>query len=88
MDLFNAKALAASASRCAALERELTQIKGDLAMCKHAIRRMDEAIYSISQFTNFDQMRPHVQVLVAEMERRRQAESDRISSIIYTELAT
>jgi hypothetical protein len=88
MDLFNAKALAAAQSRCAALERELTQVKLDLFMCKSAIRRMDDAIFSISQCTDFTTMRPHVQLLVSQMEHRRQAESNRITSIINEELHT
>jgi hypothetical protein len=86
MDLFNAKALAASESRCAALERELTMTKRDVAIHRRALRVMDDAAFQISQCINPDQMRSYIQTLCFEMEMRRKSESDRIGSIILTEL--
>jgi len=86
MDVFNAKALAAANSRCAALERELTATKANQAILAMALRKMDELAYQISQSSSADQMRPHIAELVLNSEHRRKSESDRIASVIHTEL--
>lgn len=86
MDLFNAKALAAFESRCAALERELCQAQGDLAIFKFLVRDMDTTLFKVSQCTDWNSIRPYIAELTQGMEHRRKGESDRINSIIHTEL--
>jgi hypothetical protein len=86
IDLFNAKALAASESRCAALERELAQTKANQAILAVALRKMDELAYRISQSSSPSQMQPVLAELVLNSEHRRKSESDRIASVIHTEL--
>lgn len=86
MDLFNAKALAAAESRCAALEREITQLTGDRNMLATNLRNMDDKIFAMSSLQSYDSMRPLIGDLVRMMEARRQRESDRINSIIHSEL--
>ena len=86
MDLFNAKALAAANSRIAALEREITQLTSDRDVLAHNVREMDNSIFAMSQCGDWNQMRPHFHNLQARMESRRQRESDRINSVIFSEL--
>ena len=85
MDFFNAKALAAAESRCAALERQLAKAESDIALLRLTIHKMDDALFNISQKTDYQQARPFIAELMKEMEHRRKIESDRISSIIYSE---
>lgn len=86
MDLFNAKALAAAESRCAALERELGTVQGDLAIFKFLVRDMDTTLFKIAQCSNYTSMQPYIAELTKGMEHRRRSESDRINSIILSEL--
>lgn len=86
MDLFNAKALAAAESRCAALEREIAQLTSDRDILATNLRKMDDKIFAMSSMTSYDSMRPLIGDLVRMMEARRQHESDRINSIIHSEL--
>ena len=83
MDLFNAKALAASEARCAALERELDNLHESNRLLITQLRRMDEHVYAITQ--NQDSNR-HMKALVVDTEHRRRQESDRIGSMMLGEL--
>ena len=91
MDLFNAKALAASESRSAALERELEQRNNDIALLRQALRSMDEIVVKLQQTANSHNSSPEIGRTIGKLveltEHRRKTESDRINAIIYTELA-
>ena len=50
------------------------------------IRDMDTEIFQLSQCLDFPSMRPWIQKLIARMERRRRAESNRINELLQTEL--
>lgn len=50
------------------------------------IREMDTEIFQASQCLDWPTMRPWIAKLVARMERRRKAESNRINELLQTEL--
>lgn len=72
--------------RVAQLERELLAKDNQISYLIRTIRETDDIIFSISQTTNWESMRPRVATLVDQMTTRKVAESRRISSLIQEEL--
>ena len=82
-----------SNKRMAALEAEVVDLKRQLAAKENqitylirTIRQTDDIIYSISQCTSWESMRPRVAQLTDQMTSRKVAESNRINDLIVGEL--
>lgn len=100
MDLFNKKRIVELERKNANLNRRLEQWENDnkgveakmaaqrnqIEYLVRTIRQMDDAIFSMSQMTSWDSMRPRFAQLVDQMTARKVAESNRIGDILRTEL--
>lgn len=72
--------------RCNDLETQNRALRNQVDYLIRTIRDMDDKLFSISQCTDWPQMRPRVNALVEEMTARKVAESKRIGSLITREL--
>lgn len=68
------------------LQRQLAAKETQITYLIRTIRGMDDIIFSISQCTSWESMRPRVAQLTDQMTSRKVAENDRISSLIQGEL--
>jgi hypothetical protein len=65
---------------------EETTLRNQVDFLIREIRKTDDIIFSISQCTDWSQMRPRVAQLTDQMTARKVAESNRINSLITSEL--
>ena len=67
-------------------QKEAQALRNQVDFLIREIRKMDDIIFSISQCTDWTSMRPRVNQLVDQMTARKVAESNRINSLITSEL--
>src|SRR5689334_4120857 len=67
-------------------EEKLKAAKNQIEYLVRTIRQTDDIIFSISQCTNWESMRPRVAQLTDQMTARKVAESNRIGDILRQEL--
>jgi len=68
------------------LEDQLHTAQNQVEYLIRTIRQTDDIIFSISQCTNWESMRPRVAQLTDQMTARKVAESNRITSLVTEEL--
>ena len=71
---------------CMEKEADILSLRNQVDYLIRTIRDMDDKLFSISQCTNWPQMRPRVNALVEEMTARKVIESQRIGDLITREL--
>ena len=86
MKLFRSKSKAQLESRIVDLERQLATKENQITYLIRTIRQMDVFVFSMSQCTSWESMRPRFNQLKEQMTTRKVAESNRISSLIESEL--
>lgn len=82
MDLFGRKARALVNK----LDRDNGLLAAEIACNRYTIREMDKLIFQMSQLSNWSDQRPYFAELLEGTERRRLDESNRIGSLVITEL--
>ncbi len=66
--------------------RELSALRNQVDYLVRTIRQIDDKLFSISQCTNWESMRPRINSLVEDMTARKVAESKRINDLVADEL--
>jgi chromosome segregation ATPase len=67
-------------------EREARGLRTQVEYLVRTIRQTDDIIFSISQHTSWEAMRPRFAQLVDQMTARKVAESNRINSVVQQEI--
>ena len=68
------------------LAKQLRAAQNQVEYLVRTIRQMDDQIFSMSQLTAWESMRPHFRTLCDGMTARKVAESNRIADILRPEL--
>lgn len=71
---------------CMEKEADILALRNQIDYLIRTIRETDDKIFSISQCTSFEGMRPRIASLIDEMTARKVAESKRINALITGEL--
>lgn len=80
------KEILALTTMIADLRQQLYNKDNQVTYLIKTIREMDDILFSISQCTNWESMRPRIATLTDQMTARKVTESRRINSIITNEL--
>jgi hypothetical protein len=93
MDLFGRRRIAQLEESLAQKDDEYTALASQLRAAQNqveylirTIRQTDDIIFSISQCTNWESMRPRVAQLTDQMTARKVAESNRITQLVTEEI--